>query len=305
VATGKVTTGYGENLRRRAVLLEAPRRDRYHHRVSSPAFVDPADVHAALADVAPRLGTLVRSIGHPAAPAIGNWDTVEVAVHLAHVWETLTALADAEMGSPLQDIAELGPLTEGLVQRDRERDPAALAQRIDIRARAFLADTVELRSDIPSPWLVRGIEVPRVALGCHLLSESLVHGYDIARAQHARWTITPAQAGLALMGFAFPLLARLDPRALVDQERARGFEARYEIRVRGAGHVFLEIKNGALTMQRERRRVDCHLSADPATLLLLLFGRIGQWPALLTGRLFAWGPKPWLAPKIRHVLRNP
>lgn len=51
-------------------------------------------------------------------------------------------------------------------------------------------------------------------------------------------------------------------------------------------------------------RVNCHLSADPATLLLLRFGRINQWPAILTGRLLAWGSNPSLAPTLRQVLRN-
>jgi hypothetical protein len=272
--------------------------------VSTPDL-DPADVHAALSEVAARLSTLVRAIAHPDAHAVGSWNTVEVAVHLAHVWENLTALADSQMDSPIGDIASLGSLTEGLVQQDVDRDPAALADRIDARATAFLADPSALAGDAPSPWLVKGIGVPRVALACHILSESLVHGHDIASAQHLPWRITPAHAGLALMGFAFPLLGRLDPRALVDQERARNLTASFEISVRGAGHVFLEIRDGSLTVQPERRRVDCHLSADPATLLLLLFGRVGQWPAILSGRLFAWGRKPWLAPRLRQVLRNP
>jgi hypothetical protein len=274
--------------------------------VSSPASVNPAAVHAALTEVAPRVGSLVRSIDDPAAHAIGSWNTVDVAVHLAHVWENLTALADGNRDSPLQDFAALGSLTETLVEQDADRDPASLADRIDVRAAAFLSDPSALSSDALSPWLVQGIAVPRVALACHMLSESLVHGYDIARAQHVRWTIEPAHAGLALMGFVFPLLGRLDPRALVDQESARGFDACYEVTVRGAGSVFVEINNGAATVRQQRgRRVDCHLSADPATLLLLLFGRVSQWPAILTGRLFAWGPRPWLAPKLRQVLRNP
>jgi SCP-2 sterol transfer family/Mycothiol maleylpyruvate isomerase N-terminal domain len=281
-------------------------RDRYDRSVSSPASVNPADVHAALTAVAPRVGALVRSIDNPTAHAIGNWNTIDVAVHLAHVWENLTALADGNLDSPLQEITGLGSLTEAMVQEDGDRDPGALADRIDVSSAAFLSDAPSLRSDVASPWLVEGITVPPVAFACHILSESLVHGYDIARAQRRRWTIEPAHAGLALMGFAFPLLARLDPRALVDQERARGVNASYEIIVRGAGHVFVEVNDGAATVSQERgRRVDCHLSADPATFLLLLFGRVSQWPAILTGRLFAWGPRPWLAPKLRHVLRNP
>ncbi len=274
--------------------------------VASLDLVDPAEVHAALTAVAPRVSGLVRSIRRPSAPAIGSWNTVELAVHMAHVWENLTALADAEMDSPLHELDALGPLTQSLVEQDPERDPAVLADRIDRRAAIFLADASALRDAEPSPWLVQGIAVPRVALGAHLLSECLVHGHDIARAQRVPWTIERRHAGLALMGFAFPLLARLDPRALVDPERARGFRASYEITVRGAGSVFLALDDGAVTVRpRAGQRVDCHLSADPATLLLLLFGRVSQWPAILTGRLFAWGSKPWLAPKLRQVLRNP
>jgi putative sterol carrier protein len=274
--------------------------------VASPDFVDPAEVHAALTVVAPRVSALVRSIARPSAHAIGNWNSVELAVHLAHVWENLTALADAEMGSPLKQLDALGPLTESLVAQDPDRDPAALAARIDRHAARFLADASALRDTKPSPWLVEGIAVPRVAIAAHLLSECLVHGHDIAQAQRVPWTIERKHAGLALMGFAFPLIARLDRRALVDQERTHGFTATYEITVRGAGRVYLALDDGAVSV-RERRgeRVDCHLSADPATLLLLLFGRISQWPAMLTGRLFAWGTKPWLAPKLRQVLRNP
>lgn len=260
----------------------------------------------ALATTAARVSRLVRSIESPDAHAIGNWNAGDVAVHLLHVWENLTALADAEMESPLHDIETLGSLTETLVKQEGDRDPAALADRIDARAAAFLADSSPLTSDVPSPWLVQGIAVPRVALACHILSECLVHGHDIARAQGTRWTIEPAHASLALMGFVFPLLSRLDPRAMVDQEKAAGFEACYDLSIRGAGHVFLVISDGALTVAaKPNRRVDCHISAAPATLILLLFGRINQWSATLTGRLVAWGPKPWLGHKLRPMLRNP
>jgi hypothetical protein len=273
-------------------------------RVSSLGAVDPADARAALAVVAPRVSRLVRAIDKPLAHAVGNWNAADVAVHIVHAWENLTALADSEIDSPLQDIASLAALTETLVDEETDRELGRLADRIDACAAAFLAHP--LAGATHSPWLIEGMTVPRVTLACHLLSESLVHGHDIARTQRVPWRIEPAHAGLALLGFAFPVLARLDPRALVHQEAARGFNASYEIRVRGAGTVFLSLRDGAMSVQTQPvRSVDCHLSADPATLLLLLFGRVSQWPALLTGRLLAWGPKPWLAPKLRQVLRNP
>jgi hypothetical protein len=107
--------------------------------VSSPASVNPAAVHAALTEVAPRVGSLVRSIDDPAAHAIGSWNTVDVAVHLAHVWENLTALADGNLDSPLQDFAALGSLTETLVEQDADRDPASLADRAAVWHRLRVA----------------------------------------------------------------------------------------------------------------------------------------------------------------------
>ena len=170
-------------------------RQSYHGRVSSLPQVDPVEVRSTLTAVERRLSALIRSIENPAAHAVGNWNAGDVAVHLVHVWENLTALADAQMDSPLQDIQGLDSLT---------------------------------------------------------------------------------------------------------------LEACYEITVRGAGHVFLVVSDGAITvLPHADRRVDCHISADPATLPLLLFGRTAQWRAILTGRMLAWGRRPWVGPRLRTMIRNP
>jgi len=42
-------------------------------------------------------------------------------------------------------------------------------------------------------------------------------------------------------------------------------------------------------------RPDAVISAQPATFLLVVYKRVSQWPAILTGRLTARGPRPWLA----------
>jgi putative sterol carrier protein len=51
--------------------------------------------------------------------------------------------------------------------------------------------------------------------------------------------------------------------------------------------------------------VDTHISADPPTLLLMGYGRIGPVKPALTGKLFAWGRKPWLGMKMATLIRNP
>ena len=63
--------------------------------------------YAALRTVVPRLSALIRSIKRLATPALGEWNVGDVAIHLAHVWETLPALASGERESPLQQCSTL------------------------------------------------------------------------------------------------------------------------------------------------------------------------------------------------------
>lgn len=280
-----------------------------HHCYDPPvpvaATVDDRAARAALAEVAPRLTALIRSVRDPAAPAVGEWSAGEVAIHLAQAWEVLAALSAGGTDSPISEVGDLAALTTAMVQGDPVRDLSGVADRIDHSVGAYLAALPQPgRSE--APWLIEGITVPPSTFSCHLLSETLVHGDDIARSQKTRWPIAPAHAALAMTGFVLPMLGAIDPRALVDQEKARGLRACYDLRVRGGGRVFIVIDDGAVVVEPPSSRpVDCHLSGHPSALLLVFFSRRSQWPAILRGRLGAWGRRPWLGHRLRAVMRNP
>lgn len=266
--------------------------------------VDLGEARFALASVVPRLTDLIRGIRNPDAPAIGEWSAGDVAVHLAQVWETLPALGSGAIDSPLSRLDELADLTSSMVRSEGDRDPHAAAARIEAAAAAYLAGPAP--GDDTHPWLVEGTRLPASAFACHILNESLVHGHDIARAEGRPWRISSAHAGLAIMGFIFPALSVLDPRAPVDQEKAAGVRACYDVRVRRAGSVRLLFEDGAVSIQLPSRgRVDCHVSADATTLFLLVWSRIGLWPGMLTGKVSVWGRRPWLGVRLPQMLRNP
>jgi hypothetical protein len=69
--------------------------------------------------------------------------------------------------------------------------------------------------------------------------------------------------------------------------------------------VAVTIRDGALTVTREDGPVDCHVSADPVALLLVAYGRRSQWGPIVTGKLVAWGRKPWLGPRLVRYLVTP
>jgi len=275
----------------------------------------------ALSDQVARVTALLRSIRSPHAPALGQWDVAEVAMHLSQAWIVVPGLAADDLSSAsdvlpdrelapgaslIADVWDLSGVTTTGVRADAERNPAVLADRIDQRAHAFLDGLSAQSVDDSHAWLVEGVAVTLPTLICHLLNETVVHGYDIARADGRKWPIPTQHAAMIVDGFLVPVIAGLGPRSLVDQEAAAGLRATYEIHVRGGRrHVFV-FDDGALSVERPgSRRVDCHLSVDPAAFLLVAWGRRSQWPAIARGQLMAWGRKPWLGPRFRSLIRNP
>jgi hypothetical protein len=266
--------------------------------------VEPLAPRAALASVVPRLSALIRSIAVPGAPAVGDWNAADVAVHLTHVWDVLPALAAGSLESPLQRPEDLAGLTAALVSGEPSRDLQAAADHIEAAASTYLATPAG--DNAPRPWLVAGTALPPSAFACHLLNESLIHGFDIARSQRRRWPIAPAHAGLAIMGFALQALSVVDPRFAVDQRYAAGVRACFDVQVRGAGRFYLVLDDGALSIEPpSARRVDCHISASPVALFLLFWSRTRQWRELLSGGVLAWGRRPSLGLRLPRMLRNP
>lgn len=229
-----------------------------------------------------------------------------MALHLAQAWAVVSSLAEGRLPSPLGDISQLAAATTASVRAEPERDLRAMADRIETAATGFLRSTSGEGGDRPRPWLVEGSEVPLRSLACHLLNESLVHGYDMARADGREWRIDPADARLVLLGFILPVLHALPPRALVDQQTAAGLRACYDLRLRGGGQAYFVFDDGGVSVEApSSRRVDCHLSADPVDLLLVVWARKSQWSAIVKAGLIAWGRKPWLGPRLRTLMTNP
>lgn len=272
-----------------------------------------AGARAALAEVTPRLLAMLRSVQRPDAIAVGEWTVADVATHLSHVavGETIVARSVGEPspeGLPVGDdiITTAAQFNATSLAGDPERDLSVLADRIEQGVSDFIDAMSAVRGNEGVTWL-GGVILPSSALACHLLEEITVHGFDIARAEDTSWPIASDHASLAV-GFLFDLMRFCEPkmrRAFVDQDAATGVRACYDFRVRGGRRDFLIIEDGLVTIEEpSSRRVDCHISADPEVALLLGMGRIGRIRPALTGRLTAWGRRPWLAFKMGSLLKN-
>jgi len=273
--------------------------------VQLPA-VDPLQARAALADTVPRLAALLRSVTEVDRPALGGWNIAEVAAHLVMAFEALPVLAARQIPSPIPGFSVFADMMVDRVRAEPERDLTLIADRIEAAVAAFLdgpavTDPAGLR-----PWIFAGTEASGTTFVCHLLDEALIHGHDIARAAGRPWPISRAHGVLALTGFVLVAMAQLAGPAMVDQRRAAGVSARYQLRIRGGSRVDMVISGGELAIEAPTGRpVDCYLSADPVAFLLVVWGRRSQWDAIARGQLMAWGRRPWLGPQLRSLLINP
>jgi uncharacterized protein (TIGR03083 family) len=292
--------------------------------VMSASRLDWQHSQDALRDEMGRVTALLRSIREPgAAAAVGEWDLSEVAMHLSQGWLGIPGLARGDRSalsdllpdragvagdSLVRDVSDLGDVTTRLVRADPERELSVLADRIEASAKQYFADCARQSPDEMRPWLIQGSSLPLSAFTCHLLNETVVHGYDIARAAGRPWRINPAYAALLMDWFFLPVIRDSDPRMLVNAGTAAGVHAIFDVRIRGGSqfHLHFVFDDGTLRVETpSARRVDCHLSADPVAFLLVFWQRQSQWAAIAKGQLMAWGRKPWLAARFRSFLATP
>jgi hypothetical protein len=252
---------------------------------------------------------------------VGQWDLGEAAMHLSQAWmglsglarrdlsrvyEVVPSLADVAGDSLIRDLWDLADMTILAVKSDPERDLGVLADRINAQAEEYFSECAGADPNAPHPWMVEGTTVRLSTFTYHLLSETVMHAYDIAHAAGRPWRIEPVHAAMVVGRFLVPAIQALDPRALVNGAKAAGVRATYDVRIRGGDSFHFIFDDGALEIvEPSSRSVDCHISADPVAFLMVFWKRQSQWTAIAKGQLMAWGRKPWLGPRLRPLLRNP
>ncbi len=279
--------------------------------MTSDLSIDNNEARATLAEAARRTAALIRSIADPALPVRRSaWTVGEVGAHLAVGLQGFTEAARGETAAvatyipPTGTFADrLSAVTAGTLAIEPERDSVALSGLIAARVEDFLATTAAVPGgqQIATPWYGDGVSLSLSTATAMLVGEQLVHGYDVAATVGRPWPISVPEAQLVIRAVTSMMPLSVNP------EGVAGRRVTYGVNVAPDGPRFVvRVADGAATVEPAGETpVDCRISADALTLVLVGYGRIGQWGPIVRGRLRAGGRRPWLALGFTGLFYNP
>lgn len=262
-------------------------------------MVDIEAVRRSLEGQTPRTADLLRSMGDPGIPIPDSeWTVGEAAAHLAIGAEGYSEYARGLTRRFPIDVTDIAGSTRRALQEMPERDRDKLAAMLESGIGLFLEATAGYGADDPVRWH-SDMLLPCATMTSFLLVEQLIHGWDIARAAGAPWTIPPVAARLVIASVG-PFLA-----FAVDREAAASVEGEYELSVDGGPRFFALCRFGGLTIgSAPNGTVDCRLSGDPVTWVLALWGRVPWNELLASGKITVDGSSA-LASRFKSLLRDP
>jgi uncharacterized protein (TIGR03083 family) len=273
--------------------------------------LDRKAARAAVSAATERVAALLAGTDDIARPAAGtDWTVAETAAHLTCMFtgfsaalagepSTLTAgpYLEADLRSRL---AASNAATIAMVDHT---DAGRLGELITAGAQRFLGllEQADPAAECETPWY--GTRVTRTpdCLTALALAELTVHGHDIAKGTRRPWPISADHARI-IVGTVFPEMFPL----VVRPGAGRASTVTYEMRVRGGGPRFVvRVADGAAEVRAVGDQVDCVITAAPVAFLLVGYGRLPIWRALLRGGVLSSGRRPWLGLRFNDYFVSP
>jgi uncharacterized protein (TIGR03083 family) len=273
--------------------------------------LDREAARAAISVAAGRFAALLRETDDIGRQAAGtDWTVAETAAHVSVVLAGFSAAIDGEVQAltPKQYLDAAFPIrlaatNEATIAMVDHTDAIRLAELIAAGAQRFLelAAANDPQMECPTPWYGPDRTRTLDCITALVLGELTVHGHDIATGTGRPWPISAEHAKL-ILGTVCPEMSPL----VVRPEAGRGAPVTYEVRLRGDGPRYaIRVADGAVEVRAAGAPVDCVISADPVTYLLVVYGRMSLGRALLRGGIVARGHRPWLALRFKDLFFNP
>jgi uncharacterized protein (TIGR03083 family) len=257
---------------------------------------------------------LVASIPDPATKVTAEWSVADTTAHLttigflntmllgaAEIPFDMPGLTEVMAGVTVEDVHGLN---DQVMSHFTERDPARLTQALREHVDLMMAVAQDRDPAETFSWL-GGARLPLAGMFAHMVNELLIHGNDIASAVKAPWAMPPKDAALFFDLFYVGLASGDSGRLLAESKRPLKRRIAVEFRSGYTNPVTFVVRDGTLTSEPIGPGADARVRFDPATLNMMMFGRISRLQAVLTGKLVITGRRPWLMPAFLRTVRLP
>lgn len=266
------------------------------------------DTRAGIEEATSRLVDVICDADDLGRNAVGEWNLAETVSHVgmaasfdAYVVTGEIPTSSAVLAAKVMRTASFDDLArynaEGLAGVS-VTDRGEVADQVKTRVDELLDKTVRMDGTERVTWL-GGVQLTSQSVLGHLLQELLVHGFDIAHAASKTWKIPPYSAALSLESFMFEVVRNLDGTALAASTRCPPVRAEFDLDFTKA--VVMASDGDRLGVEEPGGKIDVRLSGDPATALLMIFGRINPLPAVLRRNVGVTGPRPWRLRRLQQL----
>ena len=271
-------------------------------------------VRGSLRTTCERFTALVSSVPDARARVTAKWSVADIAVHVMTVAWLDTTLLQAGAGPfPMPGVLEqvaatavddVHGLNDRVMARFPDRDASRALGMLAEHIALILADSENRDPAETFPWL-GGARLPLAGMLAHMVNELLIHGNDVARSIRLPWTMAPQDAALFFDLFYVGLASGNMGRLLDGSRRPPRRRIAVELRSPYTTPVTLVVRDGRLTAEPPGPGSDATVRFDPATLNMMLFGRVSKARAIATRKLVIAGPRPWLLPAFLRTVRAP
>jgi len=271
-------------------------------------------VRGSVRTTADRFCELVASIPDPGTRATATWSVADMTAHVTTVSFLNTLLLQAapvpfDMPGLTAAIAgttieTVDGLNDQVMSHFTEREAGRLLEILRDHIGLMLTASQDRDPAETFSWL-GGARLPLTGMFAHMLNELLIHGDDIARATGARWAMPAADAALFFDLFLIGLASGNTGHLLDGSKRPLRRRIAVEFRSGYTTPVTFVVRNGTVTAEPPGPGADAAVRFDPATLNMMLFGRISKPRAVLTRKIVISGRRPWLMPAFLRTVRLP
>jgi uncharacterized protein (TIGR03083 family) len=271
-------------------------------------------VQESLRKTVRRFCDLVASVPDPAARASAEWSVADFVAHVTTIAFLNTWLLGAseppfDMPGLTEAVAAtttdtVHDLNAQVMSHFHERDVSRL---LDIlRHHVDLMLTASQAHDPAQTFSWLGQARPTLAgMLAHMVNELLIHGNDIASAVKLPWAMPTRDAALFFELFMVSVASGSQGRLLDGSKRPLPRRIAVEFRSGYTTPVTIVVRNGQVTTEPPGPGADARIRFDPATLNMMLFGRISKPRAVLTGKIVISGRRLWLMPAFLRTVRLP